>query len=217
MNPSNSTLASGALGAPVAILICWLVKAFGHVEMPVEVAAAVGALVGAVVGYFPQGGQSMHVVVSGTAGKQSGRVRISALVHLAAVGSTLALLLIGCAVTGKQMDPTSKVALQTTVRIAIRHAVQDSPRALEKASHIRSVVGKIRGVTTAESTVAGLEAVVREELKTLTLSPLDRADAEDLVSLLGVVLEARFQGPDADKLVQVNEFLDLILLALPPA
>lgn len=64
MSPSNSTIASATLGAPLAILLCWLVKAFAHTEVPVEVGAAMGGIIGALAGYFPQGGQSAHIVVS---------------------------------------------------------------------------------------------------------------------------------------------------------
>lgn len=61
MNPSNSTLASAAIGAPAAMLIAWMLSAFGHVTMPAEVSAALGAFIGAVSGYFPAGGQSSHM------------------------------------------------------------------------------------------------------------------------------------------------------------
>lgn len=61
MNPSNSTIASVTLGAPIAILVCWLVKAITGVEMPVEVGAALGGLISALAGYFPQGGKSAHL------------------------------------------------------------------------------------------------------------------------------------------------------------
>ncbi len=136
---------------------------------------------------------------------------------LAAVA--LAGLLSGCASTeGKAMDPAAKAALEVTVRIAVRRAVADSPRAAEKAANIRKVVGELQAVASAESTVAGLESLVRVQVDKLTLSPIDRADANDLITLLGAVLEARFGSQDAevrDKLVQVNEFLQFVLSALP--
>lgn len=219
MSPSNSTIASATLGAPLAILLCWLVKAFAHTEVPVEVGAAMGGIIGAMAGYLPQGGQAGHVVANSisAAGKQAGRVSIGMLVHFASMGALLVLLLPGGCTTagGTQMDPTAKIALETTVRIAVRHAVEGNPRSVEKAAHIRDVVAKVQAITTAESTVAALETVVRVEVDKLQLSPLDRADANDLITLLGVALESRFQGPQADKIVQVNELLRLVLSALP--
>lgn len=67
MNPSPSTIASAAIGAPAAMLIAWLLSAFAHVSMPAEVSAALGALIGALSGYFPLGGQAAHVVVNSIA------------------------------------------------------------------------------------------------------------------------------------------------------
>lgn len=221
MNPSNSTIASATLGAPLAILLCWLVKAFAHTEVPTEVAAAMGGLFGALAGYFPQGGQAAHMLTSipqvpdRTTPKQGGYALVAMLLALVAAG--IICVLSACATTGKQMDPTAKVLLDTSVRIAVRHAVEGNPRAAEKAAHIRAVFAKVQAITTAESTVAALESVVRTEVDKLQLSPLDRADANDLITLLGVALEARFQGPQADKVVQVNELLRLVLSALPAA
>jgi len=43
---------------------------------------------------------------------------------------------------------------------------------------------QVQAIATAESTVAALERAVRAEVDKLQLSPLDRADAEDLITLL---------------------------------
>jgi len=67
------------------------------------------------------------------------------------------------------------------------------------------VVVQVQAIATAESTVAALERAVRAEVDKLQLSPLDRADAEDLITLLAVALESRFQGPMRTGVVQVNE------------
>lgn len=180
-----------------------------------------GGIIGALAGYFPQGGQAAHIVVNSSspgAGKQGGYADTWLLTMLGSVlGIIVGVSIIqGCTTIGStQMDPTAKLALETTVRIAVRHAVEGNPRAAEKAAHIRDVVAKVQAITTAESTVAALETVVRAEVDKLQLSPLDRADANDLITLLGVALESRFQGPQADKVVAVNQFLALVLSALP--
>jgi hypothetical protein len=99
----------------------------------------------------------------------------------------------------------------------MRHAVADSPRAAEKAANIRAIVARLHAVASAESTLAALKAEVSAELDKLSLSPLERADAEDLLTLLSVALESRL-GPDALQsagLIKVQEFLDLLLVAIP--
>lgn len=58
MKPSTSTVASVALGAPLAVLIAWILKEFLHVEMPPEVQTAAGAVISAGVGYFFIGGKA---------------------------------------------------------------------------------------------------------------------------------------------------------------
>jgi hypothetical protein len=115
------------------------------------------------------------------------------------------------------LTPEGQLALETSVRIAVRHAVADSPRAAEKAAHIRSIVARLQSVTSAESTLAALKDEVVIEIDRLQLDPIDRADAVDLLNLLAVALEAKL-GPDALNsagLVRVNDFLVLVLSALP--
>jgi hypothetical protein len=60
MNPSNSTVASVALGVPAATVISWILNTYGNVQVPGPVEAALGALLGAAIGYFFKGGQSAH-------------------------------------------------------------------------------------------------------------------------------------------------------------
>lgn len=59
MKPSNSTIASAALGIPVATVLSWLLNQFAAVEVPGEVQAAIGAIVSAAIGYFFIGGKSV--------------------------------------------------------------------------------------------------------------------------------------------------------------
>lgn len=130
-------------------------------------------------------------------------------------------LLTACASTpggGNGLSPEGQLALETSVRIAVRHAVADSPRSAAKAANIRAIVVRLQAVTSAESTLGALRNEVSAELDKLNLSPLDRADADDLLTLLVVALESRL-GPDAlqaEGLVRVNDFLTLVLQAIPP-
>lgn len=134
--------------------------------------------------------------------------------------ATVLFSVLGCQTTptgGSELTPEGRTALDVSVRIAVRHALADSPRALEKAQNIRTVVTRLQSVITAESTLAALETEVSAEIDKLNLSPLDRADAQDLLRLFATALEARL-GPDAlnaQGLVRVNEFLLLVLVALP--
>lgn len=130
------------------------------------------------------------------------------------------LILAGCvtAPDGSQhLSAEGQLALETSVRIAVRHAIADSPRGAEKAANIRHIVVRLQAITSAESTLAALKNEVSNELDRLNLDPIDRADAQDLVELFAIALEARL-GPDALKsegLVQVDEFLRLVLAAIP--
>jgi hypothetical protein len=134
--------------------------------------------------------------------------------------SLIAIVITGCASTpgtGSGLSPEGQAALDISVRIAVRHALADSPRALEKAQNIRAVVARLQTVLTSESTLSALTAEVSAQVDQLGLNPLDRADAQDLLTLLSVALESRL-GPDAlqsEGLVRVSAFLDLVLAALP--
>jgi len=118
-----------------------------------------------------------------------------------------------------RLSPEGQLAVETSIRIAVRHAIADSPRAAEKAAHIRAIVARVQAVTSAESTLAALRDEVKIEINKLELSPIDHQDANDLLDLFAVALEARL-GPDAiqsEGLVCVNEFLTLLLQAIPVA
>ncbi len=132
----------------------------------------------------------------------------------------LLLLLTGCATTpdgGKQLTPEGQAMVETSLRIAMRHFIADSPRASERLQNVREVVTRVLAVTNAESTLAALEDVVVAEIKRLKLSPLDEADALDLVALFSASLEARI-GADplkAEGVIQVREWLSMVLGMLP--
>lgn len=58
MKPSQSTIASAAIGVPLATITSWVLNTFAGVEVPGPVEAAFGAVLGAAVGYFFVGGKS---------------------------------------------------------------------------------------------------------------------------------------------------------------
>lgn len=126
--------------------------------------------------------------------------------------AALAAALCACA----SNSPQQQVALDVTTRIAIRHAL-DTPRAIEKAQNIRRVAEQVRAAATQDATVATLVAVAQQEIDKLNLSPLERADAQDLLLLMSALLEQRLGDGDVkpDFVVTVAEFADLILDALP--
>lgn len=131
-----------------------------------------------------------------------------------------AILSVGCTTlpdgsTG--LSPEGQIALETSVKIAVRHLVADSPRGAEKAANVRAIAARLQVVLTADSTLGALKDEVKAELGKLNLSPVDIADANDLLELFAAALEARL-GPDALKsegAVKVSQFLALVLSALP--
>lgn len=113
-------------------------------------------------------------------------------------------------------NPQEQVAIDVATRIAVRHAL-DSTRAIEKAQNIRRVAEQVRAAATQDATVATLVAVAQQEIDKLTLSDIERADAQDLLLLMSALLEQRLGSGDVkpDFVVTVGEFADLILSALP--
>jgi len=61
MKPSNSTVASAAIGIPLATIVSWGLNTFLGVSVPGPVEAAFGAVLGALVGYFFSGGRADDV------------------------------------------------------------------------------------------------------------------------------------------------------------
>lgn len=131
-----------------------------------------------------------------------------------------ALLLAGCVTTpdgGQQLTPEGQAMVETSLRIAMRHFVEDSPRASERLQNVREVVTRVLAVTTAETTVGALKGVVVSEIKRLHLSSLDEADALDLMELFAASLESRL-GSDpiqAAGVIRVSELLNMVLGMLP--
>lgn len=126
-------------------------------------------------------------------------------------------LLVGCAATPHGLSATSKVALQEVATIAVRRAVTDSPRAQEKAANIRHIATRLQAAT-AVASISELRLVVDAELDRLKLTAVDRADANSLLNIFQALLIERIGKDeiDAQALVTVNEFVALIVQALPP-
>lgn len=126
----------------------------------------------------------------------------------------LALCLLSGCVSNR---PLTNERLAMAVRITIRHAVADSSRATEKAENIRAVVTRLQAIATTETNVSGLKAEVIRYLDTLELTDLQRNDALDVLDYFSAVIEAQVGEETFDniRLVKVQEFLMLILAAIP--
>jgi hypothetical protein len=125
----------------------------------------------------------------------------------------LAALVAGC--SSNPVSPTTQVALQEVTAIAVRRAVADSPRAAEKVANIRSVANQLLTITSI-TTVSQLRAQVDAEVAKLNLSPVDAADARSLLNIFEALLRERIgEDINADAMVQVNEFVAMIVAALP--
>jgi hypothetical protein len=121
----------------------------------------------------------------------------------------------GCA--SNQVSPTTQVAIQEIAAIAVRRAVNDSPRAQEKIANIRAIATQLLAVSSI-TTVTELRAVVDAEVAKLNLNPVDAADARSLLNIFQALLTERIgEDINADALVTVNEFVGYIVAALPPA
>jgi len=59
LTPSTSTVVSVAAGAPLVLVVTWVLDQFFHVQIPPEVAASLGAVVSTIVGYFGNGGRAV--------------------------------------------------------------------------------------------------------------------------------------------------------------
>jgi hypothetical protein len=140
-------------------------------------------------------------------------VKGRSIVLMMAVSAILA----GCGSNpGVELSNTTKVVLQEVVTIGVRRAL-NTPRAAEKAANIRAVAVRLQSVATA-TTVAELKAVVGQEVDSLGLAPIDRADAQSLINVLGALLVDYIgqEKLDSAAQVKVGEFLGLVVAALPP-
>lgn len=151
---------------------------------------------------------------------QGGFARAWMLVTLAAAALLTACVMTGCASNpagGQELSATGKVALQEVTAIAVRRAVTASPRAAEKAQHIRAIAVRLQSVTSV-TTVSELKQLVSDEVDKLGLATVDRADAESLLNIFAALLTERLGTDelDAAALVKVNEFVSMIVAALPP-
>lgn len=130
-------------------------------------------------------------------------------------------LLAGCSVNqstgGQQLDESGKVILETTARIAFRHYVADhAERSGEIVANVRAIAATLATVT-ENASVSGLRSVVQTELDKRISNPLDLQDAHDLLDVFEALLREKIGKDEIDSaaLVQVNEFADMLVRALP--
>lgn len=129
------------------------------------------------------------------------------------------LMLTGCVTTqegGRALSSTGRIALQEVAAIAVRRAVTESPRAQEKAQNIREVAVRLATITSITS-IDELKVAVEREVDALGLNPVDRADAQSLLNIFEALL-LDYVGSnelDANGLIRLNEFISMIVTALP--
>lgn len=120
---------------------------------------------------------------------------------------------------GSAAPSTQQMIIETSVRIAVRHALADQERTLDKARNIRAVAEQVLlAIDSGESwAVAALTAKAKAEIDKLELDPMSEADANDLLLLLSGLLEQRVGRGDLapDALVKARDFIALVLTALP--
>lgn len=148
--------------------------------------------------------------------KQGGFARVGMLLTL-----LITALLVGCVSNpdgSRELSATGKIALQEVTAIALRRSIADSPRAQEKVANIRHVATRLQAAT-AVTSISELRLVVDAELDRLKLTAIDRADANSLMNVFQALLIERVGKDeiDAQALMTVNEFVSMIVAALPPS
>jgi hypothetical protein len=151
--------------------------------------------------------------------RQGGFARWSVLAVVAATCVAIATLS-GCVTTpsgGKELTPAGKVALQETAAIATRRYLRDRPNQAERVANIRAVAVQLQSVTDAV-TLARLKELAIAEINKRVHNEWDKADAISLVNMFEVVLVEQYGDGVLfpDQLVKVNEFLVMLIAALPP-
>lgn len=139
---------------------------------------------------------------------------------LRAVLPLLLVLLSGCQTVGeprRELTPEARVILTTSARIAVRHYLADHDNTAERVTRIRYVLTQVQSGLVAEVTVASLVAEAQRQLDKLELSPLDRGDAQDLLTALAVVITQQVGDGQLDggALVEVSGYISSVLAALP--
>jgi hypothetical protein len=153
--------------------------------------------------------------------QQGGFARVDLLLFLAITFALLASVS-GCATnpsTGKQeLTPAGKLALQETAAMAARRYVREHPDADKRIQNIREVALKLQ-TATSYSTLADLKVLAIEEINKRVSNEYDRLDAISLVNMFEIVLGEQVGNADLqpEALVQINEFLSMLVAALPPA
>lgn len=162
--------------------------------------------------------KAMETAINATPPKQGGFARIGMLLAIA-LGS--AFLLTGCVTTpdGRhELSATGKASLAVLAGELTDRYLAESPDRARSVSNIRNVAVRLQAVTDAV-TVTDLRARLDAEVAKLGLSNLDRRSVNRFLPLLEALLRDYIGRDELDSqaLVRVNEFLNLILLALPPS
>lgn len=132
----------------------------------------------------------------------------------------IAIFLSACVTTptgGKQLSETGKIALQSVAEISVRRYLRDHPgRQTNIVSNIRRVAGELQSATSV-TTVSGLRSAVEAELQKIPMSDADRQDATSLLNIFEALLREQIGSEtiDSQGLIKVNDFLKMIVGALP--
>lgn len=140
---------------------------------------------------------------------------------IAAAAAIALTSLSGCKVnpdTGeKELTATGKAGIAVLAgELADRYVAESTDRA-RSIANIRDIATRLQNVTDVVS-VTDLRARIDTEVAKLNLSDVDRRSVNRFLPLLQAMLTDYIGSDriDSKQLVRVNEFLRLILLALPP-
>lgn len=155
-------------------------------------------------------------------GNQGGFASLRMLLTLLASAIVATVLLAGCKVnpdTGQsEISETGKATLAVLAGELTDRYLAESPDRARSIANIRGIAVRLQAVTDVV-TITDLRARLDVEVAKLNLSDLDRRSVNRFLPLLEAVLRDYIGRDELDSkaLVRVNEFLNLILLALPPS
>lgn len=137
------------------------------------------------------------------------------------LAAAVAAILAGCAAnpdTGRrELTPVGRVALQEGLSIAVRQFVGTNEKGAQRAAKIRAYAGRLYGAT-SYTTVTDIRKAVDAELAKASMDPLERADWQSFLNIAEAVLREQIGRDeiDSEALVRVNDYLAMIVAALPP-
>lgn len=182
MKPSHSTIASAAVGVPLATIISWLLNTFAHVEVPGTVEAAFGAVLAALVGYFFVGGKAVDTEDEDP-NNQSGFARPLMLALLLAVSVPAVVTMHGCTTLGVPTPQTfsERVAAGyvgvTTVRDSATTLLQAGSITADDARNIQAQADNVRAGLDIARTVSSVDPTAADAKLQATLQILTALDS----------------------------------------